>query len=382
LALTLIDLTAGYAGSVDSYQRGSRDDLAEAYAHALEIPPTPVDPPRHRPRPRAAASEEYGHALQSVTATVHEPDPIARERYPPATPMYTNDGYSTDHSPVTREPIRREDPPSTEHYQPTRNTPRDYSYNQPEESHYVNTSNLFIKPRDEPVDLAQQKRKEMYNRSRPSRPPPEVQPPPTARTREQPTRHYEPPARSHEPSAHSYDPPQRAPVPIQPPSYETSERQARSRPGYATGYSADYKADSIDRKSVGSLDSDFSSVGKQPLTYDCYPDEEYSRKPFETDVDSEGSQTPLNHRSPRVGRSIPPVAYARPSPLARGEYRSEAPSDYAPSQSRHLTDSQRELAQFGYPVPRDLPPAETDIDAMSDMTDDWTMRGPPRETDF
>lgn len=295
----------------------------------------------------------------------------------PSPSVYQNDGYSTDHSAKYAVPTFEPYQPATFRQQPAGERTRD------EPHAYMNTSHLMKKPMTEPprpsssddVDLAEEKRKQLYSQQRPSRPPPSAAPAYTPVS--QPPGYYTS-TRQLQPSARPTQPPPAQPPPAQP------------RDPYPTKHSThDLKRDSfstLDTKSIDSLDSEFSN--KPPPNYRPYDHlRQYSdeHKPFETDIDSTHSydhtdRAPLyqSRSSPPAQSRLPGASY-QPSPLVR---------DYMPARydTESLTSSQRAYdRQNMYNSERELdqlPPAETDVDAMSEMTDDWQPRGPPQETDF
>lgn len=306
---------------------------------------------------------------------------FAYDRYRPTSPIrgeYSNDGYATDNSPKHDSSSKD---PSSEQYQPIalqpapRGIPVAGSEDAPSEHAYINTSRLHKQHRepalDSPVDVDELKRRQLYGQKRPTRPGPVASRPQLPK--------------------HKAD--------QMPPGYGTATR-GDSKPSIrarAVPTSADYevfmnpgygvaKRDSfstLDTKSLDSSDGSELSMSKPPLSYRSYDHvRQYSdeKKPFETDIDSMYSEdqtdiAPLYQHRPRAG------AY-QPSPLVRDTYTGYV-SDSSSQQyrSENLSNSQRELAGAGARYGHQ-PTAETDIDAMSEMTDDWVNQGPPVETDF
>lgn len=473
---------AGYAGSVDSSRRGSRDDLSEISRPAASNAPTDVlsaKPLSAVPRPRAQVPERtmfpYNPPAASAGldynndgySTDHSPKPSPQhsaEQYQPA--QAESDAYSEQYRPAHAEsdayggrhqqPTARPLPtnelyqpataaqyrPRTELYQPasTQYQPRQPNQrqlyqprasteqqhhptavqsttattspdpNDPNEHAYVNTSQLHKRavPETQPepaVDLEELKRRELYSQRRPTRPAPSQFTEQAAKAQARPAPRFDPSASRRGPDI--------------PPSYDTAMREGKPSVRARTNSpisEQDYRAfqnpgfglathdsfSTVDTKSVDSFDTESDySMSKPPLSYRPYDHvRQYSdeKKPFETDIDSmysedQADNTPLYRHRPspptqtrRADREAPPYT---PSPLARALPSESHPSDAAartgyippPSRSHMQYDTDGDdgtEASYGYRVPN----AETDIDAMSDMTDDWHRKGPPVETDF
>ena len=244
------------------------------------------------------------------------------------------------------------------------------------------------------IDVAELKRRELYNQRRPTRPPPAAAAAPA-----QPLTYSQ-----RQPASSLYSSNQ------EPPGYATATRD-NARPSVrarSTGPSShSYKSDdhslakkdsfsTLDTKSIDSYDSEYS-MNKPPLSYRPYDHHrQYSdeKKPFETDIDSMYSEdqpdtAPFYHYGHSQPQSRVRGAAYHPSPLARnppGGY----DSDTSSQRMYHLQNqynSQNDItadssAPSYYTSMHAQPPAETDIDAMSEMTDDWHRQGPPVETDF
>ena len=395
--------------------------------YSTDHSPKPVSSPEHSDEqhqptysPRVADSQLY-----QPTAAPYEPsggaryqpqrDPPTNEQHPtnedyqPATARYQPRGESytpaaTQYQPRTQPYQTRVEPsrPTAEQYQPAamRPAPRGAALpddNDPNEHAYVNTSRLHKPPEVEKapseasVDLAELKRQELYNQKRPTRPGPSV-PAQAARPQARPG----PRSNLSVPSSHRNN--------ELPPGYNTATRNdrpsVRARPtnpmsdqqysGYPNPSYSLGKRDSLstmDTKSVDSFDTESDySMSKPPLSYRPYDHvRQYSdeKKPFETDIDSMYSEDQADNAPlyrPRSGaRTYAPSPLVRQSPAPGYDSDTSSQRGYY-QQNRANLQREAELSPqgaYGYRVPN----AETDIDAMSEMSD-WNRQGPPVETDF
>lgn len=373
---------------------------------------SPDVPSNQNYQPSAAPYQSSGDRYQPREHPTNEQYQPATARYQPRGEAYSP--AATQYHPRSQPYQTRAEPTrsTNDQYQPTAITPAPrgapvIDENDPNEHAYVNTSRLYKPPEVErapseaSVDLAELKRQELYNQKRPTRPaqsqplqPARSEPRPEARPEPRPEARPVPRANLGVPSRRNND---------LPPGYNTAMRNempsVRARPNnpmsdqHYSGYpnpSYSMKRDSMstmDTKSIDSFDTESDySMSKPPLSYRPYDHvRQYSdeKKPFETDIDSMYSEDQADN-APLYQSRGGARAYA-PSPLVRQSpapgYDSDASSQRGYyQQNRANLQREAELSPhgaYGYMVPN----AETDIDAMSEMSD-WNRQGPPVETDF
>lgn len=381
---------------MDSSRRGSRDDLSDISRPIRAYDPVTSQENSQTVRHEAGPSQAPPVIAARGAQSTAEPG-ASYSRYRPTAPVrvdYSNEGYSTDHS-SPKHTLSSPRQPTNEDFRSgaVQPAPRGVTASSDADEHaYINTGRLQRPPplsEPEPqayqpaMDLAELKRRQLYSQKRPSRPAP-----PATR---------QPSASSRSGSVPNFPIPPKYSTEQLPPSYNTATRgdalpQPRQRP-VSQYYPRDGKLDSLstmDTKSVDSFDTDYS-VSKPPLSYRPYDHHrQYSdeKKPLDTDLDSTYSEDQAD-RTPlyRPRTSLAPQAGYRhpyhPSPLVR-DINTGYDSDVSSPRVYHHQNSVNEQYER-FPPGRfgegRLPP-ETDIDAMSEMTDDWDQRGPPVETDF